>query len=201
MKNISCVLALFFSLYVSIISAQNISDLEAYEKAIKPGTQLTYDVTAKSKQYKLVVTIKKLGDEFAFDWKTGDPENKGGSITMSANATAKAEALFNTFIGGDSKLDKETSLLISKQVFNKVATTSEASIKLTGASDTVTAMSNTIGEFNFNLDGNLVGIPGWELQGGGDPKYTLDVLESTKFPLIFKLDLGWNMILIEVKSQ
>jgi hypothetical protein len=82
-----------------------------------------------------------------------------------------------------------------------VASTSEAPMKLMGASDTVTALSNTIGEFNFNLDGNLVAIPGWELQGGGDPKFTVDVLESTKFPLIFKLDLGWSMILTEVKSQ
>ena len=199
MRKIICALIFIYGSML-LLPAQNISDLEAFEKAIKTGTVLTYDVNANNKKYQFIVTIKKLGDEIAFDWKMSDPVNKAGNVFMSVNAVSKAEALLNNFSGGESKLDKETSVFISRKIFNDVSSTSMAAIKLNGATDTLTTMSNTISEFNFNLNGNLVSIPGWELQGGGDVKYTVDVLESFKFPIIFRMDLGWSIVLSEIKN-
>ena len=183
-----------------VLPAQNVSDLDAFEKAIKPGTVLTYDVEMSGKKYQFIATLKKVGDEIVFDWNTSAPENKKGSITISAGANAKADALFNLFKEGATNLDKEISVVISRKMFNDVSTTSATNIKINGASDTATVMSNTISEFNFNLNGNLVAIPGWELQGGSDIKYTIDVIESTKFPIIYRIDLGWTMQLSEVKN-
>lgn len=191
---------IIFHFSFSVLPAQNISDLDAFEKAIKPGTVLTYDVNTNEKKYQFVVTLKKLGDEIAFDWKMTEPVNKTGTVLMSANAVAKADALLNNFSGGESKLEKETSVFISRKIFSDVSSTSSSSIKLNGANDTATVMSNTISEFNFNLNGNLVSIPGWELQGGGDIKSTVDVLESFKFPIIFRMDLGWTILLSEIKT-
>lgn len=191
-------LLLHFSFLIS--PAQNIADLETFEKAMKPGTVLTYDINKEEKKYQFIVTLKKLGDEIAYDWKMTDPVNKTGTVAMNVNAVAKAEAFFNNYTGGEAKLDKETSVFISKKMFNNVSSAAQASIKLNGAGDTATAMSNTISEFNFNLNGNLVAVPGWELQGGSEIKYTLDVLESVKFPLIVRMDLGWTMQLSEIKS-
>lgn len=187
---------LFFS---AACTAQNIADLETFEKSLKPGTQLIYDVSTKQMDYKLTLTIKKPGEEIELDWKTSDPDNKKGSITMSAAALQGAAALVTGLKPGDVKLVNETAFWISKKTFNDIATTAQASLRLDGAGDTVTTLNNTIGEFNFNLDGNLVAIPGWELTGGPDNKYVLDILES-KFPLIYKLDMGWSMILTEVKN-
>lgn len=185
---------------ICMLGAQNVTDLESFEKAMKPGTVLTYDVNAKGKKYQFIVTVKKLGDDIAFDWSMTDPINKTGTVAMSNNAVAKADALLNYFSGGDSKLENETSVFISRKVFNDISSTSMASIKLNGATDTATVMSNTISEFNFNLNGNLVAIPGWELEGSSDPKYTVDVLESTKFPVIYRMDLGWSIQLTEIKN-
>lgn len=187
-------------LLVFIAPAQNIVDLDAFEKTIKPGTVLTYDVSQGEKKYQFIVTLKKLGDEIAFDWKMTEPVSKTGSVTMSTNAVTKGDALFNLFTGGESKLDKETSVFISRKIYNDVSSTSMANIKVNGASDTATVMSNTIGEFNFNLNGNLVAIPGWELEGGSDVKYKIQVLESFKFPIIYSMDLGWTIQLAEVKN-
>lgn len=201
MRKIQLAMLAIFCCSMLHINAQDLADLETFEKSMKPGAQLTYDVTVKDKQFKLIATIKKLGDEVVFSWKTTDPDNKSGSITMSPGATADAQALFSSFKGGDVKLDKETSLWASKKVINSISTTAQASLKINGASDTVTVMGNTIGDFNFTINGNIVVVPGSELQGGTDPKYTIDVLESAKFPLIFKLDIGWTMVLIEIKNQ
>ncbi len=201
MKKLCVLLLLVLTLPVLHIAAQDLADLETFEKAMKPGAQLTYDVTAKDKQYKLILTLKKLGDEVAFAWKTTDPENKSGNITMSNAATADAKAFFENFTGGDTKLDKETCLFISKQVANDIVTNAQASVKVKGVTDTVTVMGNTIGDFNFTINGNIVVVPGWELQGGAtDNKYTVDILESSKFPLIFKMDIGYSIVLTEIKN-
>lgn len=199
MKNTYPLLALL--LLFSVGKAQNISDLETFEKAIKPGTVLTYDVSSGGKNYQFVATITKLGNEISFDWKMTAPVNKSGSVNMNAAAVSSADALFNYFSGGVSNLDKETSVWISKKLFNDIAAKAEAPIKVNGAADTATTMSNTISEFNFNLNGNLVAIPGWELEGGSDIKYTIDVIESVKFPIIYRMDLGWTIQLSEIKSQ
>jgi hypothetical protein len=47
----------------------------------------------------------------------------------------------------------------------------------------------------------LPDVPAWNLEGGPDNNYSLDVAESTKFPLIFKLDTGFSMTLTEIKSR
>ena len=192
---------LLLTLSIGLANSQNISDLETFEKAMKPGTVLTYDVSSAGKNYKFIVTIKSLGNEIAFDWKMTEPINKSGTVVMSANAVSKADALFNYFNGGASNLDKETSVWISKKLFNDISAKAEAPIKVNGAADTATVMGNTISEFNFNLNGNLVAVSGWELQGGSDIKYTIDVIESTKFPIITRMDLGWTIQLSEIKSQ
>lgn len=179
--------------------AQNISDLDAFEKAVKPGTQLIYDVAVQDKHYTLTITLKQVGNEVSFDWITGDPDNKSGSVAMSANALQNAVAINSTLKSGDVKLDNETAFWISKKIFNDIANTAQASLKLNGATDTATNLGNTIGEFNFNMNGNLMAIPGWELTGGPDNKYTIDILES-KIPLIYKIDMGFSMILTEVKN-
>src|SRR5207249_1025986 len=80
---------LIFHFACPIIQAQNTEDLETYEKAMKPGTVLTYDVNAKDKKYQFIVTVKKLGDDIAFDWKMTDPINKNGTVSMSPEAVAK----------------------------------------------------------------------------------------------------------------
>lgn len=185
---------------VHFVFSQNITDLDTYEKAMKPGAVLTYDITMGEKQYHLVAAIKKIGEEIAFDWTTTEPDNKKGSVIMNANAVSKADALFTDFNGGETKLDKETAIFISKKIFTEVAGSAQASMKIFGTSDTVTIMNNTISEFNFSLNDNLVAVPGWELQGGSEIKYTVDVLESPKFPLIVKIDLGWTIQLASIKN-
>jgi hypothetical protein len=200
MKKVLFTLAIFCFLTGALI-AQNVADLEAFEVAIKPTTTLTYDINDAGKKFQLIITLKKLGDEIVFDWKTTEKTPKAGTVYIGNNAVMKADALFSSFVAPESKLDKETAIFISRKTFNDVSATSAANIKIGGAADTATAMSNTIGEFNFSLNGNLVAIPGWELEGGTEIKYVLDVIESTRFPIIYKLDMGWSMQLVEIKSM
>lgn len=183
------------------ISAQNVSDLEAFEKAMKPGTILTYDISMAGKKYQLVATVKKTGDVIAFDWKTTEPINTAGNLSMNATALSKADALFHVFNSGATSLDKETSLFLSKKIYSDVLTNTQAGIRINGQTDTLTTMSNTIAEVGFTLDGNFISIPAWELQGGSDIKYTVSLIESQKFPLFTRLDLGWTMLLVDIKSQ
>ena len=121
-------------------------------------------------------------------------------VGSAAPAVLFGVAFANIFKGGDVRLEKETCLWASKAVINSISTAAQATVKVNGASDTVTVMGNTIGDFNFTINGNVVVVPGSEIQGGGEPKYTIDILESSKFPLIFKLDIGWTAVLTEIKN-
>lgn len=189
------------SLLSGTIAAQNVADLETFEKAIKPGTQLIYDVTeTNGKRYQVIVTLTSVGPEVAYEWKATGAEPKTGTVSISADAVAKAEALHIGFTSGDVKTDAETGLIISQKVFKDVATTSTANVKVKGKDDTPTLLNNVIGEYNFNLNGALVAIPGWELEGGVENAYSIQVLESAKFPLIFQLNAGGSVQLVEVKT-
>ncbi len=192
---------LFTCCFCGFAFAQNVADLETLEKALKPGTVLTYDVNQGGKNYKLIAIIKKLDSECVFDWQCTEPNNQSGKIYMSANALTKADAVFSMFAAGDTKLETETALFLSKKMCSDVQTNTEALIKVTGKNDTLTRMSNTIAEFGVTVDGNFLSVPGWELQGGSEIKYTIAAVESQKFPLITRLDFGWTMQLLEVKSQ
>ena len=199
MKKIYALLIFVLTLSTIHISAQDLGDIEGFEKAIKPGAELTYAVTDKDKHYNLTITIKKAADEVAFTWKTTDPDNKSGSVSMSAGAINEAKAFSNIFKGGDTKLDKETSLWVSKQVFNDVSANAQASVKVNGAGDTVTVMANTVDNLNLVLNGEPATVPVYELDGG-TAKYMVGFIESLKFPLVYKLDLGWSMVLTEIKN-
>lgn len=182
-------------------AAQNVAELADFEKAMKPGTVLMYEVKIGKVQYQLAATIKTLGNEISFDWQASTPVNKSGTVEMSAAAVANAEALTHIFNEGAAKLDNQTSLWLSKKIQSNVSANAEALMKVTGATDTATLMSNTISEFGFTLDGNFITIPGWELEGGSEIKFIVGAIESVKFPLIYRLDIGWTMLLTEIKSK
>lgn len=184
----------------SVIS-QDVSELENFEKAMKPGTILNYEVKMGKVQYQLSVTIKSLGNEIIYEWETSTPSNKKGSVKMTADAINNATALFHVFENGAVHLDNQTSLWLSKKIQSDVGANAEALIKMNGATDTATLMSNTISEVGMLLDGNFITVPGWELEGGGDIKMLVGAVESVKFPLIYRLENGWTLLLTEIKSK
>lgn len=192
-------LTLMFTYFSS--AAQNVAELDDFEKAMKPGTVLMYEVKIGKVQYQLAATIKTLGNEISFDWQASTPVNKSGSVQMTAAAVAGAEALTHVFNEGAAKLDNQTALWLSKKIQADVNANAEALIKMMGATDTATVMSNTISEVGFILDGNFITVPGWELEGGGLVKFLVGAIDSVKFPLIYRLDIGWTMLLTEVKSK
>lgn len=199
MKNVYFLfLALIFCLPTF---AQDVNALEDFEKAIKPGTVLTYDVSLGGKKFQYIATLKKIGDEISFDWETTEAPAKKGSVNLKINSVANADAFALGFNAGAADLTKETALVLSRKMFNDISGTSQSAIKIFGASDTATVMSNTISEYNFGLNDNLVALPGWELEGGSDVKFKIQAIESYKFPLLYGLDLGWTMQLASVKSK
>jgi hypothetical protein len=199
MKNIYILVIALLSSPVLHVGAQDLEALELFETAMKPGAQLTYDVTANGKQYKLIATLKTVGDVFAFTWKTTDPDNKSGSVSVGAKAVAESRIFSHIFSGGDIKLDKETSLRVSDRVMTDVSIDAQTPVKLNGASDTVAVMKSTIDNFSVNINGAATFVSGFEIRSA-DLISTVEFIESTKFPLIVKLNMGWTMVLTDIKN-
>ncbi len=196
MKKILTLLIVIFAFTIARLKAQ---DIDVFEKAIKPGAQLTYEVTNQDNQYELIVTIVKTGAEVSFTWKTTDPDNKTGSVTMSADALTQARSFANVFGGGDVKADKETVLWASKQLVADVVANNAAKVKMHGENDTITSMTSAIADCNFSINQAAVTISGYELEGG-DPKCSATFIESTKFPILARLNAGIILVLAEIKN-
>ena len=185
----------------SPLFSQDVSELENFEKAMKPGTVLNYEVKMGKVQYQLSATILSLGNEIVYEWQTSTPSDKKGSVKMSAEAIKNATALFHVFENGAVHLDNQTSLWLSQKIQSDVGANAEAMIKVNGATDTATLMSNTISEVGLMLNGNFITVPGWELEGGSDVKMLVGAVESNKYPLIYRLENGWTLLLTEIKSK
>lgn len=192
--------ALLFMGLVNISIAQDFATLDDFEKVMKPGTVLTYDVTEDGKQYQWKVKLVKVGNELSYTWETTAPSLQKGTTSVTANGMANADALSKLLAISTATLDKEVALLISKKMFDEVSTTSQLSLRVNGAADAATVFSNTIAELSFTINDKPAGIQGWELEDS-EKKYKLSVIESYKYPLIYNLDAGVSLRLVSIQTQ
>lgn len=186
--------------FVYPATAQDFATLDDFEKVMKPGTILTYDVTEDGKQYQWKVKLVKVGNELSYTWETTTPSLQKGTTSVTANGMANADALSKLLATGTATLDKEVALLISKKMFDEVSTTSQLSLRVNGAADAATVFSNTIAELSFTINDKPAGIQGWELEDN-EKKYKLSVIESYKYPLIYSLDAGVSLRLVSIQTQ
>lgn len=191
---------LLFINFVSISVAQDFATLDDFEKVMKPGTTLTYDITDDGKQYQWKVKLVKVGNELSYTWETTAPSLQKGATNVTANAMNNADALTKLLAGGTTALDKEVALFISKKMFNDISTTSQLSLRVNGAADTATVFSNTIAELSFTINEKPAGIQGWELEDS-EKKYKISVIESYQYPLIYSLDAGISLRLVSIQNQ
>jgi hypothetical protein len=80
------------------------------------GSDLFYKVTMGSSTYNFDLNMNYFAKSISFDYDLG--VSKSGTIYMSEEALESATNLYNYFSGGYKELKNETSVWISKQLFN-----------------------------------------------------------------------------------
>lgn len=106
-------------LFTTMLFAQ---EVENPILSIKKGTRLVYQVDNKGKRYDFIVNITEAGKSgIKFDWEMTSPVNFFGKITITAEALAQANSLFNYFQNNsDETLTNQITVFLSNNVYKKV---------------------------------------------------------------------------------
>ncbi len=184
----------FFLLLVAstaIISmAQNKADQPI---KIGVGTTLTYTVDFNFNQYDFVCTFIDDEDDMIVDYKMTDANSTSGRVYMSKYALDKSTAMYNYFGGGEKRLDFQTTILVSKVIYDALKNNTPIHIDSGDGDETM-----TFGDFTklpCTIDGVESSIP--VLYGQSDNSNQYWVFDDASFPVILKMDLGWS---ITIKS-
>lgn len=166
---------------------------------IKPATKLIYDVNANGNKYQFIVTVKNLGNGVTFDWTMTTPDNLSGTVEMTPGALDSAHALYNFFTGGMTKLTSQTSVWLSKSVWNDIHDEDEMTdLKLDDETDDSFIRFAMPDGYAVNFKGAVSTVPCSELRSLFTDN-VITVWENEKFPIILKMNLGWTIELREIK--
>lgn len=172
--------------------------VNAQQLKLKNGSVLKYKVTNGTENYTLTVTIKETEPDLSFTYNLSNGKIDLGSATISKNALDNAVVLNNELTGGILNLSTETTLWISKAVYNGLKRDFQA--RLTTKGQTYTLLNNYEDEIKVIVDGKptALNIVYAEEQSGKPNKFW--VLNEETNPLIIKLiDWGVTIELQEIK--
>lgn len=164
----------------------------------KVGTVMTWGVDAFGQQYDFVVTLKKLDKEVEFEWEMTAPVNKKGSVKMTEIALASATKQHNMFSGGPLTLADKTTVWVSQAVLKQYRTKQIDHSIDTGSGARIFLPVEEAAGYKATIDGVETELKLLHLKGDKEHLWIHDNLAA---PVIFKMDLGWQIWLKSVKSK
>ena len=125
MKKIIYLIILLF-LITSCASKKNLSQ-PSYE--FIEGSDLFYEVKMGDEEYDFNINMNQFSEELiSFDWEMD--MSRSGSIAIRSNELSNAMSLKNYFSGGYKLLENQTSVWVSKKLFNDLKSNKAVEIDL-----------------------------------------------------------------------
>lgn len=185
------ILVLLFSLVGIIANGQKNDNFEW----LKSGTVLSYHVVFNAIEYDFVVDSIKLAADVSFAWNMTEPMTMNGSIVLKKNALDTATTFYNYFSGGNLTFEDKTSVWISKKVFKAIKKGSSIIVDAgTGREKLLYASTENI---SVKIDGHQKSLE--TLKAVTESGKIFWILNNPANPIIVKMNLGWSIILKEVK--
>lgn len=178
--------------YLFIISLLSISaNLAPHEDIdIGPGSTLVYTVTMGEHSYDFIVNVTQLDDAIRFDYNMTNEAGTRGTVIISAEAYESARIQNNYFFGDLLELDNETTVWVSKTVFNEFKA-GETTIQSHDEMETLTQLDQ--GTYPVSMHDETHELP--VLYGETNMGNKFWILDNPEMPLILKMDLGWSIAL------
>jgi hypothetical protein len=202
MKKFTLLTALLFGfniLFAQINLEEEIAKGNSLE--IKEGMTLVYGMDYFGKKADVYFHIKSLNHQVVFDYEgTGERKNSG-TIIMAEKALEMARAQDNYYHeGGKKNLENQTTIWVSKLVFDKLVSQGEVSISTDGGASQVRLIDGVV-QHNFpivnveNTETNVSCI--YAATSDEKVKYWVSMNEDN--PVILRMEMGWSIWLKEVK--
>ena len=129
-------------------------------------------------------------------------QSLNGSLQMQSGALDSATKLFHKFDGENVSLQDATCLFLSKKTVQELR--NEHIVQLTipqGFTDKRRKFTvEEKLEYPVLIDGKTKKMDALHLQTLGKPRFSIWVLDSDSYPLIIRMDLGWQLLLSDIKT-
>lgn len=170
---------------------------------VKEGMTLVYGANYYGNEFDINFHIKSLNHQVVFDYDGTGGRDNSGTIIMAEKALEMARAQDNYYHdGGKKNLENQTTIWVSKLVFNKLVSQGEVSISTDGGASQVRLMDGVI-QHDFpitnveNAETNISCI--YAATADEKVKYWVSLNEDN--PIILRMEMGWSIWLKEVKMD
>jgi hypothetical protein len=161
----------------------------AYIPTLDIGSKLTYKVDFRGMKYDFIIDLKQLEPKIIYDWRMTIADDKKGTVTMQPEAIATATKQYNYFDKDDINLSDATCVWVSKAVFASL-TAGKSTTMNSGRGDKKFLKKNIPAGSEPMAGGKKIDCIYAESEDGSE-KYW--IMKNAEFPLILKMDLGWQI--------
>jgi len=162
----------------------------------KTGDILVYKVTNNEDKYDFIVRVKKFGSSINFDYDMPQKHHKA-NVNIQAGAVTDATRYQNYFSGKNLELSNESTVWLSKRNYQDLVADGETTMDFGDGAETFVRGNN--GVLKINVKGKEKIITVFHVNNTSGNKKHLLVLTDAANPLIVRMDLGWNLVLKEVR--
>lgn len=169
---------------------------------LKAGDQLVYQVNAGGNEYDFIVTLNDPGkNALDFNYEMTNSNNTSGHVTISGEAKSNATRYVNYFRGGDLNLTDACTVWLSGKNFSDMPNKKTTMTLDNGTPETFYRPEKDEVEPVVKVKGEDKKLEGFIINNAadGNGKKTMWIHGISSNSLILKMDLGWSIVLKEVR--
>lgn len=177
-------------------------DGSSYFYDLKAGDKLVYQVNAGGNEYEFIVTLNDPGKKAVdFNYEMTNSNNTSGHVTISGEAKGNATRYINYFRGGDLNLTDACTVWLSGKNFSDMVNKKTVMQLDNNAPETFYRPEKDEVEPVVKIKGEDKKIDAFIINNAadGNGKKTMWVHGISSNSFIVKMDLGWSIVLKEIR--
>jgi len=169
---------------------------------LKTGDKLVYHVNAGGNEYEFIVTLNDPGENaLDFNYEMTNSSKTSGHVTISGNAKANATKYVNYFRGGDLNFTDAITVWLSNKNFSDMPDRKTVMQLDNNAPETFYRPENDDVSPVVKIKGEDKKLEAFIINNAadGNGKKTMWVHGISSNSLIIKMDMGWTIVLKEIR--
>jgi hypothetical protein len=186
--------------FISVCSVQSMAQNQKF--TLKAGTILIYEVESQNQKYDFTINIEEITPSIVFTFKMSNARKTSGKITITKEALKNAIAQYNYFQSNEVTLDKQTTVWVSKKVWNNLKKRKKCNISTnSGEMNLKTLELIKSQDFPVKMNDQELSLTTMYCVTNDTNAYKYWILDDINNPLILKMELNFSIELKEIKFK
>lgn len=187
-------------LVLSMVIFSELAIAQIPELSLKKGMILIYQVDNQNQKYDFTINIEETTPSIVFNFKMSNSRKTTGKITITKEALKNAIAQYNYFQNNEVTLDKQTTIWISKKVWNEIKKRKKSNISTNSGEMNLKLLEFVAAEnFPVQVNGEEIALQSMYCITKDSNAYKYWILDDVNNPLILKMELNFSIELKGVK--